>query len=119
MIDSSTKQQIGVNQALQLMAGEQQETADYFRAGIEISMVLAVGAVGYVLDHSNQVDWQYGISDSIQSKVLGTKGYAFDDNVGYRTNWGHAYAGAGYYLTCRSNGLNQLEAFICTLAASR
>ncbi len=117
LIDRQTQTSLTPNEAFDAIAREDNDKANLLRAGVELGVALGLATANYVRDHSNKRDWEFSREDWLDSKVVKRHGIRFDDNSP-GVNYGHAWAGTGYYLVCRSNGMNQLEAFLCTATAS-
>ncbi len=65
----------------------------------------------------NSQDFDYTVRESLTKKVLGFSAWRFDDNDKY-ANAGHAWAGALYANTARSNGFTSLESLAVSVAGS-
>lgn len=91
----------------------------YLRAALELGLALGAGAIWYWTNIAfNSVDWEYDFSlESWRSKLSG-EGLRLDDNVMSVNVVSHPFAGAGYHLLARSNGLGLLEAFLLSVATS-
>ena len=92
----------------------------FLTVGSELLMTLGVGYYGYHYLSDNTMDYDYkkeGFIASLKNKITGGYMVRYDDN-GWGTNRGHAFAGVGYYLICRGNGLTGLESLLCSIAGS-
>ncbi|MEW6188298.1 MAG: DUF3943 domain-containing protein [Thermodesulfobacteriota bacterium] len=93
----------------------------YLRAATELVLALGVTAAIYYSPEGrkrNENDWQYPFNrETLKKKLFSLDTVRFDNNAA-DINLGHAAAGTGYYLLARGNGLNALESFIGTFAAS-
>jgi hypothetical protein len=92
----------------------------FLTAGSELLMALSVGYYGYHHLSDNTMDYDFkkeGFIAALKNKITGGYMVRYDDN-GWGTNRGHAFAGVGYYLICRGNGLTNLESLLCSIAGS-
>jgi hypothetical protein len=91
----------------------------YLRAGLELLVVLGVGAGQYYLPKGRySSDWDYDANlENLKERFITGEAHLFDNNA-WDTNTGHIPVGASYYLLGRSNDLNIFESFLCAAAAS-
>jgi hypothetical protein len=116
-IDVATGLPLSINQAYSLFEKESPRKRNYLRTGIEIGVVMSAAVAAYYQNLAfNEVDFDYGFKDGLKAKFTG-KGIKFDDND-KMSNYGHTFAGVGYFQIARSGGFNSLEAFLIALASS-
>ena len=91
----------------------------YRRAALELGGVLALGAAWYEVEIDfNRQDFDFDRTWSSQwDKLVGGRGYRFDDND-RSTNIAHAFVGRTYHGLARTNHATMLQAFIFDLMAS-
>ena len=96
------------------------EETNYIRAGMEISIFIGAGLVGYnYWQEKMQDDWEFdysSINDYLE-RLFTTEHIKFDDNDIF-FNWGHVYAGAFYHQVGRVNGFSNYESLFISMAAS-
>jgi len=98
----------------------QSKKGNLIRAGLEISLFLGTGLVGYnYWQERMQDDWEfeYKTVDDFMERLITTDQVKFDDND-IIFNWGHVYAGAFYYQVGRVNGFNNYESMVLSVVGS-
>ena len=91
----------------------------YRRAALELGGLLAVGAAWYEAQIDfNRQDFDFDRTlDSQWQKLIGGRGFRFDDND-RSTNIAHAFVGRTYHGLARTNHATMLQAFLFDLTAS-
>jgi len=91
-----------------------------FRAGLEISLFIGTGIIGYnYWQEKMKDDWEFEYKnlDDYLERFFTTDQIKFDDNdILY--NWGHVYAGAFYHQVGRVNGYSNYESLLISMAGS-
>ena len=119
LFDLQTGNPLSWRQAYEILSFETTEHEKIARALIEISAVLGFSSYQYYRYLVvNQTDFDYdNFGNKINATVKSTNGWTFDTNK-QNINSGHAFAGAVYYQTARSNGLSALKSFAITQVSS-
>jgi len=119
--DRQTSKKVQFEEAYKIFQQEDPKQKNYLLAATEISLILGSAMIDYYMpsaqENVNATDWQFTFWESLRKKVLSTEGMRFDDNRA-SVNIGHALAGTGYYLPCRTNNLTAMESFGCAILAS-
>ena len=117
--DRQTSKKLDFENAYKLFEQEDPKQKNYLLGASEIALILGASMADYytLSAEINKVDWQFGFWEGMRKKLIGTEGMRFDDNRS-SLNIGHALAGTGYYIPCRTNNLSAMESFGCALIAS-
>jgi hypothetical protein len=115
--DRNTGNQLSFDAAYAIYREETPRQKHYLQAGLEIAATIGISVVNYyVAPESNYPDWEYNLRSSLKDRA-DFRAVRYDDNK-FKTNTGHYFAGATYYVLARSNGLDRMESLLYTFAAS-
>ena len=110
---------VSFESAYDIFKKESSKQRNFLRASLEILATLGLGAVQYyaVTLADNKVDWDYNNWTEYRQKISSFESWRFDTNT-KGVNIGHAFAGALYYWSARSNGFKSLESLLFAITGS-
>jgi hypothetical protein len=117
-LDPKTRAELSFQEAFRRFENEGPRQRHYLRATIELTAILGIGWLNYILDDVNRLDYDHSVSWHTLRSKLTFDYWALDTNK-YDTNaLAHPFSGAVYYWFSRANGLGSLEALLMSIAAS-